>query len=156
MKQEIVIAADLVENYEHACHAVGQREQFHQLDSGKQLLMLSLAATKPETLIEGLWDVADLLKDAIERLSRAEANLQIMQWKPITPENLPQVGDEVGGVGESDSYPWMCRAVTGGTVKQRNANPQDRDWERLGYTHFRPIAPPKGKVNAEDAGRDGN
>lgn len=64
------------------------------------------------------------------------------EWKLISEFDLPQVGDEVLGKGDSISYPWMVRAVSAGMARERNASPKDRDWERIGYTHFRPIDPP--------------
>jgi hypothetical protein len=37
----------------------------------------------------------DTLVDLIERIASLEAQLEAFKWKPITPDSLPKVGDEV-------------------------------------------------------------
>jgi hypothetical protein len=78
-------------------------------------------------------EVAEL-RTEVERLS----------WKLITPESLPKIGDEVTGFDPAEAILSIhVRAVSRGLALARNKNPQDRDWERLGYTHYRPINPPQ-------------
>ena len=86
--------------------------------------------------------LATTVSEMRQRIALLEAENRSLKWREITENDLPKVGDEVGGVSDSESYPWMCRAVSAGMARERNASPLDRDWERLGYTHFRPINPP--------------
>jgi hypothetical protein len=74
----------------------------------------------------------------IERLSKAEEQLRAMQWKPITPENLPKVGDEVWGQGRKVS------PVEDVHIAMLGADA--RAWIQNRFTHFRPIAPPAQEV----------
>ena len=61
---------------------------------------------------------------------------RLAQWTPITPENLPKVGDEVLSVGEEgEAYlmaPWSDKDSFA-------------DLSRDGWTHYRPITPPEVK-----------
>lgn len=82
-------------------------------------------------------------------LKELAAEVAVLQWKPITPENLPKVGDEVGGASGISSYPWVCKSVSAGMEKERNALSEESAWGRLGFTHFRPINPPVQKREAK-------
>lgn len=65
---------------------------------------------------------------------QAKAELAEMQWKPITPDSLPKVGDEVMSIKHSDSTKLV---VCGGS--------HDFDWwcVDMRFTHYRAINPPK-------------
>jgi hypothetical protein len=75
-----------------------------------------------------------------QKCADLEAKLKRLDWQEITPENLPQSPtDEVGAWVESHtsmpSPQWLCRAVK-----------ELRDYETWlahGWTHFRPITPPR-------------
>jgi hypothetical protein len=74
----------------------------------------------------------ELWKAALERERVHLEQLAALSWTPITPENLPKVGDEILAA---------CEAY----ANVRNVDAQDMrvGWEERRYwTHFRPIAPP--------------
>lgn len=76
------------------------------------------------------------LDDQYHRLGE---KYEALQWQPITPENLPKVGDEVAGrdkmsVFADGSFRNIFRAVSAYT--QSNTA---EEWHRLGYHHKRPI-----------------
>jgi hypothetical protein len=69
------------------------------------------------------------------QLAEARATIAELQWTPITPENLPKVGDEVGCFADDGCCVYeVCDLHLLFTyevwVKQR------------AMTHFRPISPP--------------
>ena len=73
-------------------------------------------------------------------LADANAKLSALQWQEITPENLPEVGDEIWG------------EKTGVMRKEYIPNPAKMDdaecarlWIWAGWTHFRPITAPQPK-----------
>ena len=72
-------------------------------------------------------------KRAKQRIAELEKQLAALQWQPITPENLPKVGDEVLSVKHNDSTKLI---ICGGN--------HDFDWwcVEMRYAHFRPINPP--------------
>ena len=70
------------------------------------------------------------------RIRVLEAQLAVLQWQPITAENLPKVGDEVGRFFNRP----VIALVTAGILATR---PCDFHWHRLGWAHFRPNNPPK-------------
>jgi hypothetical protein len=67
-----------------------------------------------------------------KRISELEAQLAALSWTPITPDNLPKVGEEVGGYDPAEAISvWRVRIVTKITV--------NADWRALKYTHRRPL-----------------
>jgi hypothetical protein len=76
-----------------------------------------------------------------------KAQLAALQWMPITPENLPKVGDEVLVLVEGR---YMVENVLEPLPLKRHRFTAAK---RNGWTHFRSIAPPEssgvqGKENA--------
>jgi hypothetical protein len=74
----------------------------------------------------------EIVRGESERIAELERSLAALSWTPITPENLPKVGDEILAA---------CEAY----ANVRNVDAQDMRvlWkERRYWTHFRPIAPP--------------
>ena len=65
-----------------------------------------------------------------------QSQLDALTWTPITPENVPKVGDEVGGRG------WGTSEVTLVTEEKLFLCQDWQGWVRNGYTHKRPINPP--------------
>ena len=65
-----------------------------------------------------------------------KAELGALQWREITPEHLPKVGDEVIDRWEAPDISKMSMAMWGWEAK---------DFIRAGFTHYRPIAPPQPK-----------
>jgi hypothetical protein len=76
----------------------------------------------------------------IERISRAEAALEALQWTPISETNLPKghPHDEV-----------LHRHGYTGTLGGRYEGYTYEEMQKLGWTHFRPINPPR----IEDGGK---
>jgi hypothetical protein len=71
--------------------------------------------------------------------------LAALRWKPITPENMPKIGDEVLGsvVGPHDVH-----AVTGYSLRYlRDHERTSQEWWDTSATHFRAINPPKEDTN---------
>ena len=69
----------------------------------------------------------------VRKLKMMALRLSALDWTPITPDNLPKVGDEVLGfysTGEMNVY-----ASTG---KEKPEN-----WKPSIFTHFRPLNAPK-------------
>lgn len=65
-----------------------------------------------------------------------KAQIAAMQWTPITPENLPKVGDElIGQRGKVMALP----------EGYAPAIPMMEDFTYAGWTHFRPIGAPNAK-----------
>jgi hypothetical protein len=70
-----------------------------------------------------------------ERIADLETKLASLSWTPITPDNLPKVGDEVWAIDRGLIEPSEL------TSSSRTV-PTYGDWIKAGYTHFRPINPP--------------
>jgi hypothetical protein len=82
--------------------------------------------------------IARLMQDYAD-LQLAEAK-KLAEWTPITPENLPKVGDEIGGYDPAEAIPyWRIRQVTRAFLLGFNIE----HCNHMGYTHRRPIAPPQ-------------
>ena len=84
-------------------------------------------------------------------IAEMEAQLSALQWKPITPGNLPKVGDEVTGqdkmsVFEDGSFRNLLRVVYAYTQ-----NNTAEEWHCLGYHHFRAINLPAHTPEIADA-----
>jgi hypothetical protein len=72
-----------------------------------------------------------------EKLLRVlRAQLAALGWQPITPDNLPRVGDEVLRQRPGS----LISPVVDNAVRPNDTTHED--WIALGYTHFRPIHPP--------------
>ena len=74
-------------------------------------------------------DIAQQRPDLQERVAELEAQLAALDWREITEKDLPKVGDEV-----LDAETVCVQLV----VEDSGVD----DWTELGYTHFRPLAPP--------------
>lgn len=66
-----------------------------------------------------------------ERIRELEQQLAELQWQPITPENLPKVGDEAYSSNDGDFL--EVHTCDLGTFQE---------WSNEGWTHFRAINPP--------------
>jgi hypothetical protein len=86
----------------------------------------------PEKLRETL--LITNYNSALHRIADLEAQLKAYQWQPITAENLPKDGDEVGGFG---SFPFSLDIVTYAVIKDYQC------WKERCMTHFRSLNPPK-------------
>ena len=76
------------------------------------------------------------VSDEVRQMAR---ELLALQWQPITPENLPKVGDEVLRLKDVHTvYDTMVSAY-------RNAE----EWHKANWSHRRPINPPKEANRAE-------
>ena len=75
---------------------------------------------------------APQLKAALARVKELEEQVR---WKPIMPESLPKVGDEVYRAGMNGSVPAIDVQVA-----QEDAN--YNSYRACGWTHYRPINPP--------------
>ena len=73
---------------------------------------------------------------ALERIALAESQLAALLWRPITPESLPKVGDEVTR-NFKDGY-WEVAAVADFLGVMAFLNFKAGEW-----THYRPINPPQ-------------
>jgi hypothetical protein len=73
-----------------------------------------------------------------QRIRELERRLAATEWKEITPENLPKVGDEVWGPYTAYSGAARCylQAIT--LLHQTSMEAMKIG----GFTHFRPIAAP--------------
>lgn len=75
--------------------------------------------------------------------------LAALRWKPITPENLPKVGDEVLGAnveydaGAGDYGRGLVVTAADEVTCSVNSDIQFDTWTSYGYTVFRPINPPE-------------
>jgi hypothetical protein len=69
-----------------------------------------------------------------QRIRELEQRLAVLDWRPITPENLPKVGDEVFNECEPKD---IVRAVLHdwGVGYKLMCN----DWRKNGFTHFRAV-----------------
>ena len=84
---------------------------------------------------EAYCDYESLYLAAKRRITTLESQLAALQWQPITPENLPKVGDEVIAYEEELQVVYSVDCIP---ESERDA----KIWNRNGWTHFRPIAPP--------------
>ena len=69
-----------------------------------------------------------------QRIDELEAQLRELQWKPITPDSLPKVGDEVW-IADSFFKPGIISIVTEPDFPYSY-------WRSTG-THYLPISPPR-------------
>lgn len=65
------------------------------------------------------------------QLAAAQATIAALQWTPITPDNVPQVGDEAYSANDGDFT--YVQSFDLGTAQE---------WTNDGWTHRRPISPP--------------
>ena len=73
----------------------------------------------------------DRIAELERQLAEAKAQIAALQWRPITPENSPKVGDEAYSCNDGDVL--EVRSCDLGTYSK---------WTNAGWTHFRPINPP--------------
>lgn len=69
-----------------------------------------------------------------------EAALEALQWTPITPENLPTMGDEMVSV-DGEGRVWLRRYES--FMADDPAVMFDYFTKQKGWTHFRPLTPPR-------------
>jgi len=105
-------------------------------DTGQECQLMAGHGDRPHESCTGVTWTSPLTKDervaALEaQLAEANRKLEALDWKPITPENLPKVGDEVWQQGH-DTY----------VVLDKNQMRSANDYGVWGWTHFRPINPP--------------
>lgn len=96
--------------------------------------LLALASAHICTPAEGYgsnssWAISDLCR----AVSELTAQVQELQWKPITPESVPKVGDELLGKHEQ-----LMKMPEG----YAPIIPMIEDFTFAGWTHYRPITPP--------------
>jgi hypothetical protein len=71
------------------------------------------------------------IADLERQLAEAQATIAALQWTPITPDNLPKVGDEAYSGNDGDFlYVHSCDLGTA------------QEWTNEGWTHFLHISPP--------------
>lgn len=80
----------------------------------------------------------------VYRLAASEAEVKRLReqvdWKPITPDSLPKVGDEIGIFGEKESFIHLCQNEYTFDV-----------WCIKAWTHYRPInAPAEPREDADN------
>lgn len=94
----------------------------------------------------------DVLDDQYHRLGE---KYEALQWKPIIPENLPKVGDEVGGQDKMSVF--MDRSFRNllRTVSAYTQSNIAEEWHRLGYHYFRAINLPTETEHAQRTSTDG-
>lgn len=76
------------------------------------------------------------------------------EWKPITEENRPKVGDEIGGwdYDEWVPAPIGTKAIVWRVSHLRRDIPAGyvKSYLQTGWTHFRPLNPPPRKLDKEN------
>jgi hypothetical protein len=72
---DVRIPDDLKKLYANVCQSVVQRTKVASLCSSDQSRFFAVSAGHIQKIIEGAWDCADCLKDAIERIAKAESRL---------------------------------------------------------------------------------
>jgi hypothetical protein len=81
---------------------------------------------------DGCWEA---FIDQKRRADALESQLKALEWQPITPENLPKVGDEVACFDSGGSVIYE--------VSHLHTLFSSQKWrDERGMTHFRPINPP--------------
>lgn len=78
------------------------------------------------------WEPYLLCRDCIAEL---ESRLAALDWRPITPESLPKVGDEL--------YSPVSKMVMRLPEGYAPMIPMPNDFIFAGWTHFRPINDPQ-------------
>jgi hypothetical protein len=96
---------------------------------------MAKTATRDETR-EELLALRFKYADLERQLATAQATIEALQWTPITPENLPKVGDEVWGPYTTWAGNPACYLQVVSRYHCIDLLPQS------GYTHRRPISPP--------------
>jgi hypothetical protein len=76
--------------------------------------------------------ILEELNRAKKRIAELEAQLAVLDWTPITPENLPKVGDET-----LDEDGCVDRAI------ETDRDTTAKEWLYTGFTHRRPINAPR-------------
>lgn len=73
------------------------------------------------------------------------AQFAALDWQEITPENLPKVGDEVGGWFGVFNPEWEVRPFKWPTPSSQSLKPEiiHDGCKVAGWTHFRPINAPR-------------
>lgn len=77
------------------------------------------------------------LRESEGEAAKLREQVAQMQWTPITPENLPKIGDEVLSPATETHLAQVM------TVPFDGREHEDIKWQWAGWTHFRPIAPPE-------------
>jgi hypothetical protein len=72
----------------------------------------------------------------IERIAALEERVDQLEWKPIMPDTVLTREHEVTGLSHSGDYFYLGAVAGCAGVKAGY-------WTNMGYTHFRPIKPPK-------------
>jgi uncharacterized protein YbdZ (MbtH family) len=71
------------------------------------------------------------IADLERQLATAQATIAALQWTEITPDNVPQVGDEAYSANDGDFT--YVQSFDLGTAQE---------WINQGWTHRRPKSPP--------------
>ena len=130
-------------------HQQSKQQAIAWLDASEGRLEAALAA-RPKA-----WTLEEI-KAAFRRTTpgTAEYELQLavllalreaVRWKPITPDSLPKVGDEVYRAGMNGCKPALDIQVVGDATTTYNGY---REW---GWTHYRAINPPSAEGSSEEA-----
>jgi hypothetical protein len=94
------------------------------------------------THYEGCWAERGHHDCAERRIAALEAQLKALDWTPITAENLPKVGHEVGQYATTImgalSDRWISIKVL--AFMERYTV---KEYGEYGWTHFRPNNPPQ-------------
>ena len=77
--------------------------------------------------LQTCWDGAQFIPTDQAQMAR---ELLALQWTPITAENLPKVGDEIGAYIERV---WVVQEI----------RREGHGWLHKGWTHRRPLNPPE-------------
>lgn len=101
-----------------AQHAAAMAEKDRELSDTKA----ALAAVRAQ--LEADPQVREFERQALEE---AQARLAALEWNPITPENLPQCGDEV----------WNRHSGEAEKLTTHTPPFDANDYASWGYTHFR-------------------
>jgi len=90
------------------------------------------------------------IADLERQLATAQATIAALQWTPITPDNLPKVGDELARF-PGDPSVRLCQVQVWQVGENAgHEQPFSFRWRLSEWTHFRPISPP-----AQDSATEG-
>jgi hypothetical protein len=78
--------------------------------------------------------------EAKSRIAELEARLALLDWTPITPENLPKLGRDEVGRWRLMSRTWLVCDVADTPWK---GDATAEQYKSLNWTYFRPINPPR-------------
>jgi hypothetical protein len=109
------VPEDLLKQYVTAVRALAQRDSVKALPRGEREQFLLEAGKYINATLEGLWDAADCLKDAIERVTKAEARI-VALTRPVMdkeahsyPERLRCCHDDCN-IADAMNYVIAARA----------------------------------------------